>query len=289
MFLVPVQVDVAMERWPVANWLLLASLALVFFMQPHMPYGTLEGLVLDPDAPLTWVTSMWLHAGIIHLLGNMVFLWVFGNAVCSKLGSLSFVPVYVGLGWLASATHAVFDGAPAVGASGAINAMVGMFLVFYPRNDVTCWYYLFPYRWGRFRVSSFWMILLWLVYDVLGLVLGGMGVAYAAHLGGFAAGFVLAFLLVRFGVLRKSPAEESLLALLHMEPGQPRDVRSARPGGAQSAGSASASPPARSGRSRGAVVTFECTCGTTLKAPPRLAGRHAKCPVCSQRVLIPEG
>jgi membrane associated rhomboid family serine protease len=153
---------------------------------------------------------IWLHGGILHLVGNMIFLWVFGNAVCSKIGSLLYGPVYVGLGVIAGIGGLIFREIPGLGASGAINAIVGMYLVFFPRNEISCFYWIF-WRPGTFSCSSYWMVLYWFVFDILGMAFGGGGVAYGVHVTGFAAGFGLAvaMLMTKWTVMEKD--EESLL------------------------------------------------------------------------------
>jgi len=153
---------------------------------------------------------VWLHTGLVHLLGNMLFLWVFGNAVCSKLGSLWYAVTYVGLGVISGITHLLFDSAPAVGASGAINGIVGLFLIFYPLNGVRC-LLLLLYRPITFEVSSYWVILMWFFFDVLGAVRGGGGgVAYYAHIGGLVSGAVLGVLLLKTGLVSMEEGEKSL-------------------------------------------------------------------------------
>jgi len=214
--LLPYRVDVPMHRWPIANFVIIGLSAAVYFYQRSLPtYEEIEfitGWATDGWGLKGLFGSMWVHVGFWHLFGNMVFLWVFGNAVCAKMGNVVYALVYVGLGLAATAAHLVFDGAPAVGASGAINGVVGAYLVFYPRNDVSCLLLLLP--WVRtFSVSSIWIILLFLGFDVLGAYLGWGGTAYAAHLGGFAAGFALAALGLIFRLFQMERDEQSIFTL----------------------------------------------------------------------------
>ena len=160
---------------------------------------------------------MWLHGGVLHLAGNMLFLWIFGNAVCANIGNLRYIPAYIGLGIVAGISQLVFMGGSSLGASGAINGIVGMFLVFFPQNEITCYFIyvllLSPYI-REFSVSSVWIILLWLAFDILGVVLGGGGVAYFAHLGGFAGGVILAILMLKFKMVTMERYEKSLLQVI---------------------------------------------------------------------------
>ena len=156
---------------------------------------------------------MWLHGDIFHIVGNLIFLWVFGNAVCSKIGDLMYGPVYIGLGVIAGIGGLIFKEVPGLGASGAINAIVGMYLVFFPRNEISCFYFI-SFRPGTFSCSSYWMVIYWLIFDILGMVLGGGRIAYGVHVTGFITGFGLAvaMLMIKLVVMEKD--EESLLEVL---------------------------------------------------------------------------
>jgi membrane associated rhomboid family serine protease len=163
-------------------------------------------------APIAALTSTFANGGLLHLLGNMWFLWVFGNAVNYKFGHIRYVGLYMLAALAAGLTHDAIRGTPSIGASGAINGVVAAFLVFFPRNDVTV---LWGWNIVVFRVSelsSYWVILAWLVWDVLFLCLNpGGGVAFAAHVGGFAAGFALAMLAAATGWVKPRSDEQTLL------------------------------------------------------------------------------
>lgn len=215
MLLLPYHADVPMSRWPIMNFLLIGGTVFLFVM--------LRGGLLAPEAIEPYVLKLgdpngiyghiFVHLGAMHIFGNMMFLWVFGNAVCAKIGNLSFFFVYLVLGCLAGIAHLLISGDPAIGASGAVNGVVGMYLVFYPLNNVTCFYW-FVFRIGTFSVSSIWMILLFLAFDVYGVVSEGGHVAYWAHLGGFGAGFLFASLLLYLGLVQMTSTEDSLYDVL---------------------------------------------------------------------------
>ena len=115
--------------------------------------------------------------------------------------------LYLILGIVASASHLAFSGEPAIGASGAINGIVGMALVLFPVNKLNCIYFFsMPFigifwKWGKFAVKAYWMILFWLVFDIMGAVLGGGNIAYWAHLGGFGAGMLIGYSLLLFNII----------------------------------------------------------------------------------------
>jgi membrane associated rhomboid family serine protease/DNA-directed RNA polymerase subunit RPC12/RpoP len=276
----PYQVDVPMRRWPIANWGIL-GLMLVGFIIEVVAIVSWQVEITPQNTPFIlngwslWglVGHMWLHAGIIHLAGNMLFLWVFGNAVCAKVGNALYPLIYVALGVTAGVAHVVSGGGPAIGASGAINGIVGMYLVLYPVNDISC-AYVVVIRFGRFAVSGFWMILLWLAFDIWGAVSGSGRIAYFAHLGGFAAGFGLAFLLIRIGWIQMDPTERSLLQILGIREVAPRP--------------SPAEPTAPAPAEAEEPIPLRCSCGRRLKAPSHLRGKTVKCPDCSQPILVRE-
>lgn len=153
-----------------------------------------------PRAALTPATALFVHGSWLHLLGNMLFLYVFGVMTEERMGRVEFACFYVGCGYLALLGYA---GAHAdseqslVGASGAISAVLGAFLFLFPRARVTSLlpFLLFlPLRFPAWVVLPFWVTLQWLA---AGQATGGPGVAYLAHLVGFALGFLYAW--ARFG------------------------------------------------------------------------------------------
>lgn len=159
------------------------------------------------------VTSTLLHGGWVHLIGNMLFLWIFGNAVNAKLGHLLYVAFYLAAGFAASMAHYLFAGGPVVGASGAINGVMGAFLVFFPLNAVKMFYW-FRFRAGTFDLAGLWVILLYVAWDVLCLVIGVQtGTAFRAHIGGFVVGFSAALALLLTGAIKPEPDERSILSM----------------------------------------------------------------------------
>jgi len=224
---IPYSVDVPFNHRPVINWLITVALVLIFVAQILAVFGQLDHGLSPQDAVRNTIERfvlkgwgltglfghMWRHAGILHLIGNLIFLWLFGNAVCSKIGNLLYLPVYVGLGLIAGISHLTFSSGSVVGASGAINGIVGMYLVFFPENSISCFFWLI-YRPVTFSVSGYWMILLWFAFDIWGAMNGSQGVAYVAHVGGFLAGFGLAVLMLKMGWIVMERDEKSLLQML---------------------------------------------------------------------------
>src|SRR5262249_49516641 len=153
-------------------------------------------------------------------LGNMIFLFVFGNAVNAKLGHFWFLGAYfllgafAGLGWLL-----LGKGLPMIGASGAIMGIVGMFLILFPRNEVRVFYWITWYWMGSFTIASGAVIGFYMVCDLLGTLFGGGGaIAYIAHLTGAAGGMALAIGLLSSRLIRSESYEENMLQLLGWRP-----------------------------------------------------------------------
>jgi membrane associated rhomboid family serine protease len=220
MFLiVPYHVDVPMRCRPWMNWILI-GLTVVFYplcvgSDDLTPLG--HHLMLGGKSWIGMVGHVLVHADILHLLGNMLFLWVFGNAVCAKVGNLVYPLIYFGLGLAAGLVSFAIDPRPAVGASGAINGIVGMFVIWYLLNEISCWYAYWFFGAadaGSFSVSSFWMVLLWLAFDTWGAIRGGGNIGYFAHLAGFAAGCGVAVLLLVLCWVEMEQGERSLLQIV---------------------------------------------------------------------------
>jgi membrane associated rhomboid family serine protease len=217
--IIPYHVDVPMRCRPWMNWVII-GVTVLFYPLCGMG-GRLtdlgESLMLGGSSPLGWIGHVLVHGSLVHLLGNMLFLWVFGNAVCAKVGNLAYPFIYFGLGFIAGLVFQVVVGGEAVGASGAINGIVGCFVVLYLLNEISCWYlywFLSLGGVGSYSVSSFWMVLLWLAFDIWGAFRGGGNIAYAAHIGGFVAGFTLTVVSLKAGWLEMDRGERSLLDVL---------------------------------------------------------------------------
>jgi membrane associated rhomboid family serine protease len=237
---------------------------------------------------------MWLHGGPLHLIGNLIFLWLFGNAVCSKIGNLYYLPVYVILGLVAGISHLLFSDASILGASGAINGVVGMYLVFFPENSISCFFFLL-FRPVWFTVRSFWMILMWFAFDILGAMRGGGGVAYLAHIGGFVAGFGLAILMLRTKMIVMERDETSILKLLGL---QTKDKSTERRGDFEpwqqewdnndSQDAKQKTIKSEPEEAQQQYIHLRCRCGQRVKILSQYAGKIGRCPKCSAKWRIPE-
>jgi len=166
---------------------------------PNSGFDMGEGLVCLVDAgrePSHLFTAMFLHGGWLHLLGNMWFLWLFGNNVEDSMGRFRFIVFYLVSGMVASLAHVYNEPSsimPMVGASGAISGVMGAYIVLYPRVRVYCFVVLVVFV-TTISVPAWVMLGYWMFLQVMGGLGGpaaGGGVAFWAHIGGFVAGVVL--------------------------------------------------------------------------------------------------
>ena len=146
---------------------------------------------------LTLLSAMFMHGGWSHLLGNMLYLWIFGDNVEDRMGHAKFLIFYLTCGILASLTHIFFapnSFVPSLGASGAIAGVLGAYLILFPRQGIRVLMFTRIVILPAVVVIGFWGVLQFLNgFGSLGNTEGG-GVAYLAHVGGFVAGIVLVFL-----------------------------------------------------------------------------------------------
>jgi membrane associated rhomboid family serine protease len=209
MMLIPYRLETIYTRTPYSNISIITLNVLMFFFLIFEVIGIedAQSLVLQDWDLSQMIGNTFLHGGFMHLMGNMVFLWVFGNAVCATVGNGTYPFLYLFLGISASAAQLLFDGRPAIGASGAINGIVGMSLILFPVNRLHCWYFFsLPFlgilwKSGKFKVRAYWMIIAWVIFDVLGIIAGGGSTAYWAHIGGFAAGLLIGSALLYFNAI----------------------------------------------------------------------------------------
>jgi hypothetical protein len=147
---------------------------------------------------LTILTSMFLHASWLHIIGNMWFLWIFGDNIEDYLGHFSYLMFYLVSGFAAMATHILLNAGsnvPALGASGAIAGVMGGYFVLYPRARVMMWFPpIFFFYLPAWLVLGYWFLTQFLsgaATQIAGASQGTGGIAVWAHVGGFVAGIVL--------------------------------------------------------------------------------------------------
>lgn len=234
--MIPIADSVRSRSFPIVNVTLIVLNILVFMYEVYLSQQTIVGRVTEldrfiadwgnipactfdafgfgvdaeartcgdqPDPRLTPLSAMFLHGSWLHLLSNMLFLWIFGDNVEDAMGHTRYVVFYLLGGLLAALAHGLFnanDLIPAVGASGAIAAVMGAYLLLFPRATVrVVSFVIIPIPLPAFVLIGFWFLtqLYWGVASLgVEAVGAGGGVAYFAHIGGLIAGAALVRLFV---------------------------------------------------------------------------------------------
>ena len=215
--MLPLKDNIIHRKFPAVTISLIVVNALVFFHEVSLGrriqefiylYGFTPAYVFTHTAPVLKIvplfTSMFLHAGWLHLIGNMWFLWVFANSVEDKLGHFNFAVLYIMCGLSAAAAHFIMNSRseiPVVGASGAIAGILGAYVVMFPRAKILTLLPVFIFL-EIIEIPAFIFLGIWFLYQFfLGIMSTGSygtGIAFWAHIGGFIAGI----LLIRSGMLR---------------------------------------------------------------------------------------
>jgi membrane associated rhomboid family serine protease len=201
------------------NWALIALNISIYIATSSTADGSIHGplafyhrqpireiLALDPQNPSLWqyFTYQFLHESWLHVLGNMLFLYIFGNNINDRLGHLGYLAFYLSGGIFAGIGHCLIESAPVIGASGAVAAVTGAYLVMLPRSNITV--FLFLIWVGAFEIASIWFVLFFFAQDVIGQVypelLGGrQAVAHMAHISGTLFGAVVCLSLIALRVI----------------------------------------------------------------------------------------
>jgi membrane associated rhomboid family serine protease len=214
----PIRDTVPNRTFPITTWLIIILCVIVFFFETTLPHRTLEkfivffGIVPVEYTKRHWhglplidyisfLTTMFLHGGWLHFLGNMWFLKIFGSKVEDRMGHRGFLVFYLISGILASAFYIYFSprsSMPVIGASGAIAGVMGAYYVMFPGARILTLIPILIFPWFVEIPAFFflgWWFLLQLLSGSLSLALpnAGGGVAWWGHIGGFIAGIILVF------------------------------------------------------------------------------------------------
>jgi membrane associated rhomboid family serine protease len=169
-----------------------------------VPREMLTAITVRPDLIpyniLTMVTSMFLHGGVIHTAGNMLYLWIFGNNVEDIIGKGRFLTFYILSGMIATSVQFSIDttsAIPLIGASGAVSGVLGAYLILFPYAKVKTLVFLFIF-FTTFEIPAVVLLTIWFILQIV--FSSGAGVAWFAHIGGFVFGLVAIYL---FAIGRK--------------------------------------------------------------------------------------
>jgi len=213
----PIWDDVPTKKFPLITIILIVLNSIVYLYQMSLgerfnefiysmgllPFEITHHIDIFPPGPsliyLTIFSSMFMHGSIVHLLGNMLFLWIFGNNVEDYLGRKNFVIFYLLCGIIAAFTQIFFNSdsiVPMVGASGAIAGVLGAYLLLYPRAKVTT-VIIFGFFIRLIKIPAVVVLGFWIIYQFLygisslAVRTGEGGVAWFAHIGGFISGIII--------------------------------------------------------------------------------------------------
>lgn len=217
--MIPLQDLNPTRRFPIITYLLIGFNVVVFLWELSLPEEQLNHVFLTlavvpanvagapfaAETMLDMVRSMFFHGGWAHLLGNMLYLYLFGDNLEDQLGIPLYLLLYFASGFAAGYAQVLIDPTsqiPLVGASGAISGVLGGYLLLFPgvevRGIIPIGYFFHTVRWPAWVVLGMWFVLQ-LVYALLGLgATAEGGVAFFAHVGGFVAGLALMALFIQF-------------------------------------------------------------------------------------------
>jgi len=212
--MIPIGDETPTTRTPVVTWALLLVNVAVFALLASRGADSFNaaldewGFKPADFSVAALFTSLFLHAGVFHLVGNMLYLWIFGDNVEDVLGHAGFIAYYLGTGIAASLAHTAFNPSsttPTVGASGAIAGILGAYVVLFPssRIKVIWWWYWYV---RFFKIGAGWFLGFYFLFQFVMAMLaeetGGGGVAYWAHIGGFVAGLAATLILISLRVVK---------------------------------------------------------------------------------------
>jgi len=204
--MIPLKDDIHSQKRPIITIILIALNVAVFIYQMSLgrevnafifQFGMIPRDIVAGHNLYTLFSSMFVHGGFLHILGNMLFLWIFGDNVEDAFGHFGYLLMYIASGLAGSGVQiltAINSKIPTIGASGAISGVLGAYFILYPRAKVLAlvpiFFFIRIMNLPAYIFLGFWF-LLQLLYGSAG---GGSGVAFFAHVGGFVAGVLMAFL-----------------------------------------------------------------------------------------------
>lgn len=212
MFLLPIRTSIRPRRTPYANYAIIVANILIFLLQFQIDRQTgqwvlrpwVHYFILHGQRPALWqfVSYAFLHGGILHILGNMFFLYLFGNNVNDKLGNIGYLCFYLAGAVFSGIGHTLVGGGDVLGASGAVAAITGAYLVLFPQTLITIFYWFIFF--GTLELPALYFIAFKLIiWDNLiePQFAPPIAVAYSAHMAGYAFGIASMVILLAFGLI----------------------------------------------------------------------------------------
>ncbi len=218
MFFFPLSDVNPTKKNPIISWVIIISCTLIFMHQQNLnhyieqkfilSFGMIPSVLFDIKrlsnelsiipTYMTLISSMFLHGGWMHLIGNMTYLYIFGDNIEDALGKIKFLFFYVFCGIFAGLSQALIDinsEIPMIGASGAISGILGAYLVLFPKKDIKVFFWFLIFI-KIIRIPAMYVIGFWILLQFFSLNNSEeTNIAYVAHIGGFVSGLILIFIL----------------------------------------------------------------------------------------------
>lgn len=197
--MIPLRTDTPIRNTPYMNYALILANVVMYIIERTLLTGAkLDPYLLHSRDPHLWqfFTYQFLHANLLHIGGNMLFLYIFGNNVCDKMGNIGYLGFYLAGGVAAGCTQVLTSTGDTLGASGSIAAVTGAYLVLLPYSRITILFFFIII--GTFELSGLWFVVLFFAFE-LWAQLGassGESVAHMAHIGGMLFGFLVCMILL---------------------------------------------------------------------------------------------
>lgn len=210
---IPYKAEVEVLVNPVSN-LFIIGLNIFFYVFVFFEFVSINPFILD-GYNVSLISHGFMHGNWAHLLGNMFYLFIFGGAVCSRIGNANYPTIFFVLIVCSGTIHLIFDGAPAIGASGAVNGIIGMYLFLYPRSRIKCAWTVIWAAGKTFSIRAYWLIGFWFLSDVFGLIQSNAPIAYVAHIGGLITGIFIGWFMYKNNWIKRTCEQPSLAKLMN--------------------------------------------------------------------------
>ncbi len=292
-------IDVSQDRRPWLGYLLFPVMVIFCFALANnhrAPDAKDIGLLLLDDIFMFAVLTPFLVLG--YFIASFIIFWFFANAVCSKVGNILYMVLLAGFAAMAEGVNALAPhGEVLVWVPGCIlNAIVGMYLMYWPTNSVDCVFLIPP--WRGFTISGFWVIAAWIILDLISVAALGWSASLIAHPAFFLVGLVVAAIFVKLRIATAYDDDWTLLQVITRQEKEDtawqdswsvrksqKDEDEAESEETQQDG-AKAKPPKPTDQD--SIVPLLCQCGHIIRVPMKYEGKKIRCSQCSHVITVPK-